>query len=172
MATYQQAEAALARVYDLPITVQAGALRARLRHFVKLGLGPSNRPGKGQRITYDLNDIMRWLLALELQQFGMGPNDVVAFVKQNWPGIKDALDVQQDWEDPDVIVVIKVNFLFPEHTAPSQVMKLEFLREADSRGTLPVKLDRRERACVFNLSRRYADLIEALDDVAGGHMKW
>ena len=173
MATYQQVEAALARVFDLPQTVQVGALRARLRHFVKLGLGPANRPGKGQRIAYGLNDALHWLLALELQQFGMGPNDVVAFVKQNWRDIKEHMDVQQEFgEDPDVIVTIKMNLLFPEHTAPSQVMKLEIFHERVSSDSVPIKLGWRERACVFNLSHRYAALIDALHEITGGPTKW
>jgi hypothetical protein len=69
--TYREVEAALAVAHEIP-EARMGAFRGRLKHFLRLGLVPSS-PGKGNKITYTLENVYMWALCLELEEFGLDP---------------------------------------------------------------------------------------------------
>jgi hypothetical protein len=73
---YWIVESALAQTFGIEPQQQKGAFRARITHLRRLGLGPEG-PGKGQAIAYSREDIDRWLIALELEHFGIDPTQVV-----------------------------------------------------------------------------------------------
>ena len=82
---YAHVEAALAATFGVDVTGKVGWLRGRIQHLRRLGLTPPG-PGKGATIRYRLDDVDRWLLALELEHFRIDPTVAVAAVKNNWKG--------------------------------------------------------------------------------------
>ncbi len=87
--TYQQVEAAILRSYGWT-DVARKALGARLRNYANLGLGPAAKPGKGARVAYTEEDILKWVAALELQILGMAPAESIKFILADWPKFKIA----------------------------------------------------------------------------------
>ena len=87
--TYQQVEAAILRSYGWT-DVARKALGARLRNYANLGLGPAAKPGKGSRVAYTEEDILKWVAALELQILGMAPAESIKFILADWPKFKIA----------------------------------------------------------------------------------
>jgi hypothetical protein len=71
MYSYAKVEAALAKAFGIR-SEGMGAFRGRIKHFKKLGISPST-PGKGQKIAYEMKDILRWAIALEFAEFGIDP---------------------------------------------------------------------------------------------------
>ena len=65
-APYKVVERALARVYGADNAARRGAFRARLDNLKRAKVLGVN-PGKGQRNTYDLKQISKLLVALELE---------------------------------------------------------------------------------------------------------
>jgi DNA-binding transcriptional MerR regulator len=91
--TYQQVEAAILRSYGWT-DVARKALGARLRNYANLGLGPAAKPGKGARVAYTEEDILKWVAALELQILGMAPAESIKFILAEWSKFKDAVVFQ------------------------------------------------------------------------------
>jgi hypothetical protein len=81
--SYGQVETALATVFDIDATGQKGAFRGRVQHLRRLGL-VADSPGRGRVIDYTQGDADKWLVALELEHFGLDPVRVVDLVKRNW----------------------------------------------------------------------------------------
>lgn len=81
--TYGQLEAALAAVFGIDEAGQKGWLRGRLQHVRRLGL-VADSPGRGRTIDYTRDDADKWLVAIELEHFGIDPTKVVELVKRQW----------------------------------------------------------------------------------------
>jgi hypothetical protein len=77
--TYAQVEAALASVHEIP-AARMKAFRGRLKHFLRLGIVPSS-PGKGNKITYTINNVYMWAICLELEEFGLDPVRIEEFYR-------------------------------------------------------------------------------------------
>jgi hypothetical protein len=81
---YAAVEAALARVFERITPAERGSLRGKLQHFRRLRFGPSGRPGPGLPISYSQEDVDRWLLALQLEEFLFDPVQAVELIKRHW----------------------------------------------------------------------------------------
>ncbi len=81
--SYADVERALAEVFGVDAAAQRGWLRGRLQHFRRLGLTPEG-PGKGKTISYGVEDIDKWLIALELAHLRLDPILIVAFIDRHW----------------------------------------------------------------------------------------
>jgi hypothetical protein len=107
--TYSVVESALAAVLGIPEDAR-GALRGRLKHLQTCGLSAGS-PGKGTRIEYDDEAVIRWLLALRFENLGLDPRAIATFIVENWehrPGrefpktpLKEVVDKARDAMDPD-----------------------------------------------------------------------
>ena len=80
---YGAVESALAAVFGADVDIQGSALRARLKHFGRLGL-PGGRGGKGTRMLYSLEHATQWLVALLLSDIGIDPTVIVKTIRENW----------------------------------------------------------------------------------------
>jgi hypothetical protein len=87
--TYAEVEAAFAKVHNVKPDGRK-ALKARINNFQKLGIVPSS-PGKGKRITYELKDIYKWGLCLELAEFGIDPSLFKEILQQCWDKVSSFL---------------------------------------------------------------------------------
>jgi hypothetical protein len=76
--TYGQVEAALAKLHRVDDRA-LGAFRGRIKHFQRLGIVPSS-PGRGKKISYDIDHVILWAFCLELSQFGIDPNIIKRFI--------------------------------------------------------------------------------------------
>jgi len=72
--TYQEVENAIARLHHVP-SARTGTFKARIRNFQRVGLIPSS-PGKGLRIRYDIEDVIRWALCFEFSEIGLLPEQI------------------------------------------------------------------------------------------------
>jgi hypothetical protein len=79
MFSYGQIEAVLCRIHSIP-KERMGALRGRLKHFLRLGIVPSS-PGKGRKIAYSLENLYMWAICLELEEFGLDPVRIKEFLR-------------------------------------------------------------------------------------------
>jgi hypothetical protein len=79
--SYGQLEALIARIHGAPADVQAGALRARIRHLRRLGLPLGISPGTGNSIAYGKEQIYELSFCLELEQCGVDPRLAVGLLK-------------------------------------------------------------------------------------------
>lgn len=107
--SYSVVEGALARALGIPEQARS-ALRGRLKHLQTRGLSAGS-PGKGKRIEYDDEAVIRWLLALRLESLGLDPAAIATFIVENWerrPGeefpktpLKEVVDKARNAKDPD-----------------------------------------------------------------------
>jgi hypothetical protein len=74
--SYGAVEGALGAVFGADIDTQQGALRARLKHFGRLGL-PGGRAGKGTRMLYSLEHASQWVVALLMSELSIDPTVIV-----------------------------------------------------------------------------------------------
>jgi hypothetical protein len=93
--TYARVERALLAVFDVAADRQ-GPMRARLKHLNLLGM-PGLKVGKGQRISYSLEHVSQWLVALLLEEAGIDPTEAVRLVNGTWarggrPAVLAAMD--------------------------------------------------------------------------------
>ena len=117
--SYAHVETALAATFGVDVTGKVGWLRGRIQHLRRLGLQPKG-PGKGATIRYSLDDVDRWLAALELEHFRIHPTAAVAAVKNNWNGpgmLRDLVAEARASREPKNDVLITVDF-GPLSTAP------------------------------------------------------
>jgi hypothetical protein len=82
--TYARVEAAFARAFKVP-PERVGALRGRIKHLMVLGL-PEAKAGKGVRVNYGHDGIVRWLVALMFEDVGVPPGVAVKAIKCFWEG--------------------------------------------------------------------------------------
>src|SRR4051812_20669682 len=81
---YAEVETVLARMHHADEVVQRGAFRGRLAHLRRLGIPIGLTPGKGKRISYEIEQVYQLALCLELAEFGLDPSLIVRMVKQFW----------------------------------------------------------------------------------------
>jgi hypothetical protein len=94
---YAVVEQALMALHGF-VKQKKGAFRARLIHFQRLKIVPAS-PGKGHRIAYRWEDILRWAIALEFAEFGMPPTEIKKMLDMNWRPIADAALQEGDGAD-------------------------------------------------------------------------
>jgi hypothetical protein len=91
--TYGELERAMASVFAIP-PAGNGALRARLKHLARLGMGLET--GKGTRAQYTRDLCAQLLIALLLAEVGIDPAIAVQTIKTNWktlaPSVQEATD--------------------------------------------------------------------------------
>lgn len=119
--SYATVERMLGAVFGVP----EGPLRGRIKNLQRLGL-TTQTPGKGAKVVYDDDQIVRWVVALEFESFGIPPGPIVAYLKRSWdrrPGSKRPVYPLREViaearksknEQQDVFLQIKFNFLAPE----------------------------------------------------------
>jgi hypothetical protein len=81
---YPQAriEVAFAQVFNVP-PERIKHLRGRIKHLMALGL-PGRGAGKGARVHYGSDVIVRWLVALALEDVGVTPAGAVKAINGLW----------------------------------------------------------------------------------------
>jgi hypothetical protein len=168
--SYATVEAALAMVFHAGVTAQKGALRGRIKHLQRLGL-PSKGPGKGKRIAYSAAAVHAWLIALELEEFGIDPALAVRMIKDRWKDLSRFIrEAREARHDNDIILVVRPCFMSANWTLGPEVGQETFssIRAgAISQGDDFMEFLAKEgvRACVFNLSARLRALDKALQSV-------
>ena len=103
---YALVEKALAKVFGIDAAGQAGRLRGRIQHLRKLGLTP---PTDGGPVAYGDEWLTKWLLALELEHFGVDPRQAAELIEKRWepPRKRDANQAVQRGE-PTFIELVAV----------------------------------------------------------------
>lgn len=81
--SYAVVETSLATIFGASPDIQRGALRARLKHFQRLGL-PGIKSGKGTRVAYTYDLTCKWLIGLLMAEVGVDPIIIVQVVKARW----------------------------------------------------------------------------------------
>lgn len=159
--SYAMVETALARVFDLNAADQKGRLRGRIQHLRRLGL-PSGGPGSGKTIAYDFDAIVMWLIALELEEFGIDPRLAVKMVKIYWEVLADAVR-QVRRADYDIGLVVRPRFMSGDPRLDPGFNHIELTNEILlAQGSYLAKPGK--RLCIFNLSSRLRELDAALKD--------
>ena len=104
---YSDVERTLAHIFRVDAERQRGALRARLKHFQRLGL-PGLAPGKGKPLLYSRELAAMWLMALVLAETGLDPAIIVKAIKDNWknltPWVRKATEYRAQMESPVFLV--------------------------------------------------------------------
>jgi hypothetical protein len=162
--TYAQVETALAKFFGMPAEVQAGMFRARLVHLRRLGFAPQGE-GRGTRIEYERDDVLRWLFALKLQDVGIAPQIAAQVVDRTWRSQKaaglqslvkivamaDATKHETTVTRGDILIVIDYPVLRAAWD-PSVTPIISHLVSPNDLGKLLQWLSDDRHACIFNLS--------------------
>jgi hypothetical protein len=84
--SYSAVEQALAKTYGAnDDKLRETAFRARINSLQRLGvLGQKVRVGKGQKVTYGVEQMERWLACLELSELGISPTVAGKLVIRYW----------------------------------------------------------------------------------------
>jgi hypothetical protein len=107
--SYAAVERALAATFGVDERGRIGWFRAKLQHFRRLGLAPAG-PGRGKVIDYTLDDVDRWLVALEVEFFKIDPTTAISFVRGNWSDIAKLLSEARASESAVEDVLMTVHF--------------------------------------------------------------
>jgi hypothetical protein len=95
--TYAQVEHAVAQALGLGLVQQRSVLRARIKHFMKVGL--LNIEKGRARAHYTYGQFAQLLVALVLTELGgMDPTTVAAVVKNNWPTVARTIQLVAGYE--------------------------------------------------------------------------
>jgi hypothetical protein len=167
--SYATVEAALATVFHAGVTAQKGALRGRIKHLQRLGL-PSKGPGKGKRISYSDAAVHAWLIALELEEFGIDPALAVQMIKGRWKDLSRFIrEARSPEQHHDIVLIVRPYFMSASWTFSPEVGQEIFgsfeagIRETEA--FLKFLANEGVRACVFNLTARLRSLDKALQSV-------
>jgi hypothetical protein len=176
--SYAKVEAALARVFGANAAYQKGALRGRIIHLRRLGL-PASGPGRGKTIAYTDAQVYAWLIALELEEFGINPVLAVRMIKDAWKNY--LVKLIRTARDKDVILMVRPRFMSAawgtdcdpilfSHFIVGEVMAVYdanggFLRQETD--LVSILAESGARVCAFNLSQRLRELDEALKEQEG-----
>jgi hypothetical protein len=84
--TYSTVEQALAKTYNASDDeVRKSAFRARINGLQRLGvLGEKVKVGKGQKLTYTVDQMERWIACLELAELGISLTTTAKLVTSYW----------------------------------------------------------------------------------------
>jgi hypothetical protein len=180
---HAQIEAAFVRVFDVP-PERVRYMRSRVKHLMQLGL-PESKPGRGARVHYDYDVILRWLFALLLQDAGGAPAGSVKGVHFLWgrestaKWIERAVDAESATNP--VYMTLRPNFADAAWDDKAPQKWIGFRRRRDPR-LLRIKgndddmlrrfLEEADRdgvwACVRNLTRDLEILRNALEPDSDG----
>ena len=97
MYRFADVEAALMAMYGVGDD-QRPAFRARIKYFQRIGIARS-KPGKGQKLTYELEDFSLWALALEFSEFGVEPTRIAGVIKLIWSQVFPHLELANNESD-------------------------------------------------------------------------
>jgi hypothetical protein len=134
-------EAAFAQVFNVPLE-RIKVLRGRIKHLMVVGL-PSTKPGKGARVLYGQDVILRWLIALIFEDCSVTPVGAVKAVERVWEffpvdrWVERALDAESATNP--VYITLRPQFAklaWDEHAPPAWV---NFIRRWDTR-ELPAEM--------------------------------
>jgi len=90
--TYAQVEHAVAQALELGLVQQRSVLRARIKHFMKVGL--LNVEKGRSRAHYTYGQFARLLIAIVLTELGgMDPTTVAAVVRNQWPTVARTIEL-------------------------------------------------------------------------------
>lgn len=175
--SYAAVETALARVFGADASAQKGAFRGRIKHLQRLGL-LSETPGKGRKIAYTDAQVCAWLIALELEEFGIDPALAVRMItgwvgpdqeseawKQYLPAVISAARSSQGGDD-DTFLMVEPFFMSAGWRGDPKFDPANFrdVRIGEIKEFLDLYLSRpKQRACIFNLSARLRNLDEELE---------
>ena len=168
--TYQHVETAILRSHNWT-EVARKALGARLRNYANLGLGPRAKPGKGARVAYTGEDLLKWVAALELQVLGMAPAESVEFILADWPQFMAAGfpqsrfelaaqllagTITQDVHDKGLTRKIQVVRAYTEYFWDAAILRFGLLNmDADEDGNIGNLPAGSNYLLVFDLRRRF-----------------
>jgi hypothetical protein len=77
--TFGQVEALLAQINDIA-SDKRSVFGARLKNFLRMGLLPHVQQGRGKTASYGPAEVVTLALAVELTQFGLAPERVIAML--------------------------------------------------------------------------------------------
>ena len=182
--SYAVVEKALAEVFGADAVAQKGPFRGRIKHLQRLGL-PAGGPGRGQKISYSYAQICDWLIALELEEFGIDPTLAVRMVTGRtgpdqpegaWKSyLPNVIEKARQSSDSDVLLLVEPYFMSASWRGDRRFDPASF-RHLTLAGA---GLDEfrhllagwgagiQQRACVFNLSERLRLLDTALQKQIG-----
>lgn len=168
--TYADIETALAKGVDVGLVHQRGVLRARLKHFQKLGLVDL---GKGKkRMRYSRAQAAQWLIALVLAELGLDPTLIVSSLRNNWRNIAGAIELASSyearsgepyylclssrvmsapWTQKSAISIAVIQFRQPNPFAPGHNQLLEWMTA-----------NRNSWSCTYNLTGIFSRFENAL----------
>jgi hypothetical protein len=106
---------------------QSDALLARFKYFQRMRF-PDRRPGRGSQAGYELEDVLRLVLAFELVAVGAGPSRAALLVQSNWRWLQGLLAlcwrsvaIEGAGEEPQVLALAAHLLLEPEQGSGSPV---------------------------------------------------
>jgi len=91
-------------------------MRARLKHFQRLGFPPGTNTGTGKRAAYDSSAVLSICLALDLTKMQLTPEEAVALIKEHPAIFRTAREIAQ--AEPDAADrSLDPRFLMIEYTS-------------------------------------------------------
>jgi hypothetical protein len=163
---YATVEKALAKVFNADPGAQRGALRGRIKHLQRLGLTPK-RPDKGRIIKYSDAAVWAWMIALELEEFGLDPTIIASLIKSCWDYLLKLIKLARKEPQDDVIVGLETRFLSRAWLGDPKFDPAVFTycQRSGADYFFEFLEEDQRRACIFNLSARLRKLDEALREI-------
>lgn len=166
--TFAVAEDCLRRVGSVHSN-RAGTFRARIKQLQRLGFPEGVNVGRGTRMNYSLEHIMKLAIAFELLGMSLPASSVVCIVEFDWPrlaaGVAFAFEAKEYVDRWGVLAVIK------RHEKDLSASGLESLVTIDDRASLISSLygqNERYAAVIVNLNDLARSVIEHLGAANGG----
>src|SRR4051795_8179552 len=173
---YAEVETVLARLHHADAAAQQGAFRGRLAPLRRVGVPIGLNPGKGKRISYEIEQVYQLALCLEIEEFGTDPSLVVSMVKQHWE-VGFRLDFWRAEKylipssDDDLCFLFYPNFMSAgwrdQGRAPALkgIAAFSTVRNSVAAETLSRLTGDKRRACIINLSETVRLIRAALADL-------
>jgi len=165
MFRYGQVEAALAKLHGVD-EEGMGAFKGVIIHLQRLGIVAAS-PGRGKRIDYRLEDVLKWAFCLELLEFGLDPKVISGYLAVLW------WNIEEEFSHLDASAVDRYFVFWPsvlsnriayETCRPGGIahnfVNASQLKKTDALDGLNLKMQR--RAAVINMSRLKRELVAAL----------
>ncbi|MGE3993424.1 hypothetical protein [Pseudorhodoplanes sp.] len=144
-----------------------GAFRARIKHFQKLGIVPSS-PGRGKKISYEMEHVIIWAFCLELSQFGIDPTIIARFVRVLGYAIINIFENSSPSDDEKYFAFypnIMSNWFYSEEVLLGTIKTDCFLASEISASEIAAEFGR--RVALINLTRVKQELDAALGVAQG-----